>query len=220
MHNLSDRILKTRGISRLIRVYSRLFGGTLDVSSLYDEGFFNKTLTREAPSAEAVAQILFDEFHPKSVIDVGCGLGIYLRAFEKLGAEVSGFDGSKSAIRNNLVSQDHLKLLDLRKPHSLGRRWDLCICFEVAEHLQAKYATCIVKTVTGASNRVIFTAALPGQGGTCHFNEQPQDYWKRIFESQGFEWRGDLVAKLRNQMREKSVVFWVEQNLMVFERQS
>jgi cyclopropane fatty-acyl-phospholipid synthase-like methyltransferase len=217
---LSSKIFKKRGVFKLLKVYSALFGKTADVSTIYDKAFFQKTIEREAPSAEAAVRILCDEFRPESVIDVGCGAGLYLRAFEKLGVSVFGCDGSITAIENNMVSRDCLRLVDLRKPQHLGRRWDLCICFEVAEHLHHKHARCLVETLTSASDLVVFTAARPGQGGTDHVNEQPQDYWKQLFKSHGFVFKGNVTEQMKNRMRENNVIFWVEQNLMVFVRQA
>ena len=127
---------------------------------------------------------------------------------------------SVANVQNNLVDNKHLELVDLRKVHSFSRRWDLCICFEVAEHLRPQYAPALVETLAGASDRIVFTAAAPGQGGTHHYNEQPQEYWKEFFKSHGFAYKGDVTERVRHQMRENDVIFWLEHNLMIFMRQA
>jgi len=211
-------ILRKRGIFRLVKLYSQLFHTTTDVSTIYDKDFYDKTVEKEASSAGAMVKILSEEFQPSRVIDVGCGVGIYLAAFEKLGVEIHGCDGSENAIQDNLVGAEHLELVDLREPQSFPGEWDLCICFEVAEHLPPEHAPTLVKTLTEASDQIVFTAAAPGQGGTHHYNEQPKEYWKKLFKSYGFVFLDDATKRVRRKMRKKDVIFWLEQNLMIFRR--
>lgn len=62
----------------------------------------------------------------------------------------------------------------------------MAICLEVAEHLTAARADTFVKDLCEASNMVLFGAAIPGQGGTNHINEQWQTYWHAKFLQNGF----------------------------------
>ncbi|MDP3899715.1 MAG: methyltransferase domain-containing protein [bacterium] len=82
---------------------------------IYDQRFFANTLELEGPSAQAVAAILIKHFTPGSIIDIGCGNGIYLREFEKNKIEILGYDGAPAAIEHSLVG-DKVKLHDLCEP--------------------------------------------------------------------------------------------------------
>jgi hypothetical protein len=85
---------------------------------------------------------------------------------------------------------------------------------EVAEHLRASRAEGLVKMLCGLSDRVLFSAAIPFQGGTGHVNEQWQSYWARLFRRNGF-------AAARNQpnIREnRDVEIWYRNNLILYER--
>ena len=50
-------------------------------------------------------------------------------------------------------------------------------CFEVAEHIHSKYVSSLLDTLTNHGNRILLSAARPGQGGLGHLKEQPPDYW-------------------------------------------
>jgi hypothetical protein len=57
---------------------------------------------------------------------------------------------------------------------------------EVAEHLPPATASSLVKMLISSAPVVLFSAAVPGQGGSGHLNEQFPDYWKSLFEANGF----------------------------------
>jgi hypothetical protein len=57
---------------------------------------------------------------------------------------------------------------------------------EVAEHLSGKAGACLVHTLTQAAPLVMFSAAVPGQRGSHHINEQWPGYWRSLFTDEGF----------------------------------
>lgn len=146
-------------------------------TKIYDQKFFNNTVKFESPSAKAFAAILIKRFAPKSVVDIGCGLGIYLAEFKAANIKILGFDGAPAALAGSLAGAK-IKLHDLCRPLKLSRRFDLCLCLEVAEHLTPAASQTLIDTLTGLSKTVIFTAATPGQGPKSlgHINEQPPAY--------------------------------------------
>src|SRR5256885_15969550 len=85
-----------------------------------------------------------------------------------------------------LIDAANLRAADLANPIDLGRRFDLVQSLEVAEHLPAVKAESFVDTLIAHGSLVLFSAALPGQGGENHVNEQPLDYWRDIFRSRGY----------------------------------
>ncbi len=129
-----------------------------------------------------------------SAIDVGCGSGIWLSCLQNLNRElgrneieVCGIEGYW--IDENIVKLDkeNFRRLDLfEMPYPSIKRYDLAISLEVAEHLPKKNATAFVQFLTSLSDFVLFSAAIPYQGGTNHLNEQWQGYWKEIFEENNY----------------------------------
>lgn len=104
---------------------------------------------------------------------------------------------------------------DLTLPLDLGRRFDLVLSVEVGEHLPASAASTFVQTVARHGDLVAFGAALPGQGGHHHLNEQWPDYWTALFQREGFE----LFDVLRPLLWDDARVLWsYRQNLLLFAR--
>src|SRR5690606_16087480 len=126
-----------------------------------------------APSI--IAPYVFKEVRPKSVVDVGCGLGTFLRAFKDLGVkDVYGLDGPwvRRDLLYKYIEEGEFEEADLEKPIEVTRRFDLAISLEVAEHLSEARADGFVADLGKLSDNILFSAAIPGQGGDHHINEQ------------------------------------------------
>src|SRR5262249_11402135 len=129
-------------------------------------------------SAEQVVPIVVDLVQPQSVVDVGCGQGAWLRAFRRRGiADILGLDGPWIDQARLYFPADRFIALDVSEPVRLGRGFDLAVSLELAEHLRAEAAPTLIESLTTFAPVVLFSAAIPGQGGTGHVNEQWPDYW-------------------------------------------
>jgi SAM-dependent methyltransferase len=155
--------------------------------SAYDAGFFETYQRTAFQAAQVVLPIVFEVRRPRSVLDVGCGVGAWLRACQEMGvSDLVGVDGSYVPRERLEIPVEMFIDRDLEKPLSLGRRFDLVLSLEVAEHLPASGAPGFVRSLAEHSDLVLFSAAIPGQGGTHHVNEQWQSYWSRCFDQVGF----------------------------------
>jgi SAM-dependent methyltransferase len=136
-----------------------------------------------------IVPLLVDIFAPKSVVDVGCGLGAFLKVFKDCGVDdVLGIDGSwcsRDLLFRNIKPEEFIET-DLEKKISIGKKFDMVICLEVAEHLSPERADGFVRDLTLLGDVVLFSAAIPRQGGFNHINEQWLDYWEARFENNGF----------------------------------
>src|SRR5207247_712808 len=107
--------------------------------------------------------------------------------------------------------------IDLEKAFDLGRRFDLVVCLEVAEHLSPPAAASFVESLTRHADVVLFSAAIPHQGGHHHLNEQFLDYWNETSTQHGYR----AVDFLRPLLwSDRSVLWWLRQNIVVFVRQA
>lgn len=138
-------------------------------------------------SPSQIIPILKTLFGPESAVDIGCGVGHWLQQFRTHGVEdVLGIDGFHLAKGLFLLDQKNLLQVDLEKQFEVGRTFDLAICLEVAEHISSENASVFVHSLTKLSHTILFSAAIPGQGGQNHINEQWPSYWQKMFRELGY----------------------------------
>ena len=180
----------------------------------YDGDFFTRLEAGARRSARRVVPLVLEYLQPKSVVDVGCGLGAWLSAFREHGvSDLCGVDGAH-VLETDLPLADFLfKPHDLTQPLHLPRRFDLVICLEVAEHLPPACARSFVESLTRLGPVVLFSAAIPGQGGTDHRNEQWPDYWADHFSSLGYLAFDVLRPRL---WADSDVEWWYVQNVILY----
>lgn len=173
--------------------------------------------TTEFHNQKAAKEILphvFDLVNPVSVIDIGCGTGSWLAVAKKLGVQkVRGVDGIYVDDSLFEIAFEEFTQHDLTLPLDLGQKYDLAISLEVAEHLPANSANTFVDTLTSHSNLILFSAAIPGQGGQHHYNEQWPSYWQEKFSKKNYYAFDILRDKLWNSDK---IDWWYKQNIILF----
>lgn len=144
-------------------------------------------LSADLESAKIVVRRLMEVLSPRSVLDVGCGLGHFSRTFLDAGvADVLAVDGDYLDTSLLCIPERNFRGADLTKPFDFGRKFDLVVSLEVAEHLPPGCADQFVDSLTRHGDAVLFSAAFPGQGGQNHLNEQWVGWWAEKFERQGY----------------------------------
>jgi len=188
----------------------------MNVAQTYGPEFYQHQADGSAQSAEQIVPLLIDWIRPRSVIDVGCGVGTWLRAFRDRGVEdIFGLDGAwvdRPALR---IAAESFHEIDLVKPFGIQRQFDLALSLEVAEHLPPESAAGFIASLTALAPVVAFSAAIPKQGGVNHLNEQWPDYWVRLFAERAYE----VVDCVRPRVWDNPhVQFWYAQNVFLFVR--
>ncbi len=153
-----------------------------------------------------------------SVVQVGCGSGAWMAEAVAEGiGEVAGIDGPWVDTTDFVADRSAVATCDLRVPFDIGRTFDLVLCIEVAEHLSAQRAASFVEDLCRLGPVVAFSAAIPGQGGYGHVNEQWPAYWSSRFESAGYA----LLDPLRERMWDDPAgPAYLAQNLLVAVRRT
>lgn len=176
----------------------------------HNTGFHNLIAPKE------IVPVIMEIIEPKTVIDVGCGLGTFMRVFKENGVQkVFGIDGpwcDKNELFKNITMHE-FAVKDLEKNLGVTEQYDLAVCLEVAEHLTPSRAESFIEELTKMSNVILFSAAIPKQGGDHHYNEQWLTYWTNIFDKQDFK----LADILRGRFWDnKNIYWWYKQNMVFF----
>jgi SAM-dependent methyltransferase len=182
----------------------------------YPPQYYGRLKTGACDSAKAVVPLVIDLLHPNSVVDVGCGTGGWLAEFKRRGVtDILGVDGPHVSVRQLEIVQDDFLAADLTQPLRLDRYFDLAISLEVAEHLDVHRSEQFVETLTDLAPVVLFSAAIPHQGGRHHVNEQWPAYWSEQFAAHDFV----TLDPFRSVLWDRSDVdWWYAQNLMLYVR--
>jgi SAM-dependent methyltransferase len=167
-------------------------------------------------SPKEIVPVLMDLVAPRSVVDIGCGIGTFLYCFKEAGVEkVLGVDGSwvNRDLLHKYIQPGEFREHDLEKLLQLDMKYDLAICLEVAEHLKPEAADTMVENLVKAGNIILFSAAVPQQGGQNHLNEQWPSYWENKFRKHGYRMHDFLKPVFWNNPK---VFFWYKQNMVFF----
>jgi SAM-dependent methyltransferase len=200
-------------IRRQIRRVLSLWSGT------YSSRFFQQMDALQQASYPKVAASIMRYFDPSSVIDVGCGSGALLKVLKEMGvADCRGIEYTR--VGRKVCRKRGLNVVagDLTKQCSIDGNVDLTICLEVAEHLPPNAADQLIDNLAGGPDILIFSAAIPGQGGREHLNEQPHEYWVEKLRQRKFLLDQVTTMALRADWTTKEVVHWYTTNVMVFRK--
>ena len=159
-------------------------------------------------SAKAVLGFL--DLKNKKVVDFGCGRGDWLKVASEKGAnQLLGFD---------TYAQEYKELdipnmrVDLTKPISLDQKFDVALCLEVGEHVEAAYSAILVDSIVRSAPVVLFSAAIPGQGGVHHVNEKPPIFWHELFNKHNYKCY-DFRKEIWNN---KDIQPWYKTSLLLY----
>jgi len=184
----------------------------------FDEAIYEITREGCKRSAAAVVPIVYELVKPRSVMDVGGGEGWWARAFVEAGTSQAlvldaslGELGTEETIGNGVLSR---RYFDLEGDESLADfgTCDLAVCLEVAEHLTEIHAPRLIGGLCMLAPIVLFSAAIPGQGGYGHVNEQWPGYWAGMFGECGYGVSDALRWAIWNDER---IEPWYRQNLLL-----
>lgn len=178
----------------------RLYVDSFPWRHKYSSAYYKRIEEGAVRSAKEVYKELDKLIKFKTIIDIGCGVG------EWRYKNYTGVDFN-SPMKENYID------CDLENDIVTGK-YDLCLCLEVAEHISEERADVLIEMLCNLSEKVLFSAAIPHQGGTGHINEQWQSYWEKKFNANGF-----FAAKIQPDIRgNKEIEFWYRQNIILFQK--
>jgi len=153
----------------------------------YSHDFYSYIDAGSRRSARAVASILLPEMKIASLLDVGAGHGAWAAEWLVAGVKnVVAVDGDYVQPNQLAIPKKNFRAHDLSTPLDLKKSFDLVQSLEVAEHLPEGKAELFVDNLIRHGDVILFSAAVPHQGGEHHVNEQPPEYWRRKFAARGY----------------------------------
>jgi len=186
--------------------------------SPYTEAFYNQIKQGSRQSAREIVPLVLQLVKPKSVLDVGCGIGTWLSVFQEQGIEdIFGVDGGWVEPEKLEIPPNKFLSIDLQNPLQLDRQFDLVMSLEVAEHLPEEAAEQFVNSIVSHGKTFLFSAAIPFQGGVNHINEQWPEYWIKLFQERGCIAIDCIRKKFWSN---KKVAAWYSQNAFMFVKAS
>ncbi len=175
--------------------------------------YVHEEVIHNMKAPEEMIPYFLKTFKPKSVLDVGCGTGTWLKSFYDRGVkDINGIDGPYVELNKLVIPVEKFISKDLNRPFELNRRFDLIICLEVAEHLIEESADALVDSLIRHGDTIVFSAAVPGQGGQNHINEQWPNYWKEKFNKRGFYFRDEIRPIFWGN---EKIDWWYRQNVFL-----
>lgn len=181
----------------------------------YKDKFYGDRDARTVHAAKTILDLTLDLVPPvRSAVDVGCGVGTWLAVLRERGvAAIRGLDGAW--VRRDLLTipADSFLAVDLKERLPELGRFDLVISVEVAEHLPPGCAGTFLDSLVALSDFVLFSAAIPHQGGKNHLNEQWQDYWAGHFRARGYAVLDAIRPKI---WEDDDIAFWYRQNVLLY----
>lgn len=179
-------------------------------TSLYPADFYANRRAHTAHAASRIFAALPAGLPRNRVADIGCGTGTFL---------VASGASYRFGIEGNWVTPDMLddpaivfESRDLEQRFA-GPGVDLVLSLEVAEHLSPARAESFVADLVAMAPAVLFSAAIPGQGGVGHVNEQWPSFWARLFAARDRK----AYDVLRDRIwTDEAVPAWYRQNAILF----
>jgi glycosyltransferase involved in cell wall biosynthesis len=173
---------------------------------------FDHIAHEEKPWADRLALWIKTELDPESVLDIGCGPGIYVDSLRDRGVDARGID-----IDDRVHGKEHLEYLSLFD--IADQQADTVICMEVAEHIDPALEDLVVEQVVGTVGRtLIWTAATVGQGGIGHINCKNKQEWADKITAAGLVRNLEKEAQLIEYANRGYRMGWFVNNLLYFER--
>jgi 2-polyprenyl-3-methyl-5-hydroxy-6-metoxy-1,4-benzoquinol methylase len=186
--------------------------------TLYNKEYFSKSMAGER-NYQLMATWLNENVSFETAIDFGCGNGMLIEQLFSLNKKVLGLDIAKAAIELAAEPIKNFILCEDITTSLFKGKFDLVISLETAEHLPPDCSEQFVENlVNHASGTICFSAAIPGQGGDGHINEQTPEFWFLLFEIHGYEIDTNLTNKFRRYLKKNNCIWWYSNNVQILRK--
>lgn len=179
--------------------------------SITTTGCWTRTGTENHYFDPCLCKIIGALFAGQSVIDLGCGLGDYVKYYRHLCKNIEGYDGNP---HTEELSEGLCKTADLSKKQAFGK-FDWVLSLEVGEHIpQCHESTFVYNLCSHATKGVVLSWAVPGQPGFGHVNcRENKDVVAMMRE---YDFVYDFASSLI--LRTFATAPWFKNTVMIFHK--
>lgn len=172
---------------------------------------------------EIICPAIVGLFTPRSIVDVGCGIGDMLHFYSGYRIEILGIESTENARRYSMIDPENLLIHDFRKPlPNLGRRFDLCTCWNAIFHMEPERAHTVCRNLAALSDTIAFNSVpQPDVHPYWHLNTGNADYWTEVMEDIGYmrDCLDEEVLQISwRQWRHKPIIKYIADTVLVFKR--
>lgn len=148
----------------------------------------------------------------KSILDLGCGTGVYSKLFIDNNIDCDCCDGHPET---NSLTNGICFTKDLSTPINFGRTYDCVMSLEVGEHIPESLENYFIENIVNHShNLIIISWAIPGQPGNGHVNCKSNKYIIDKIQKYNFIFN----QKTSEYLRQNSSLYWFKNTIMVFQK--
>lgn len=175
----------------------------------------------------SIADHIVRKICPRTVLDVGCGMGFLVEALRDRGVEAYGLDISEYAIAQ--VREDIRPYCWVASiVEELPQCYDLIVCIEVLEHIDPCEVERAIANICAHTEDILFSSTPFDYREPTHVNVQPPEYWAELFARHSFyrdvdfdasfitpwamrlRWQKEPVHRLVRQYERKYWALWKE----------
>lgn len=196
------------------------------LENIYKESFFCRRYKLHW-RAEHVCKAIMYTISPISVIDVGCATGDLVLGFGEYNIFSKGLEGAKTVSKYLVIPESDVAFRDLRVPMysapflPIPLKYDLAMCLEVVEHIEIEFADILVENLCVMGDKILLSAAPPGQGGHHHVNCQHPEYWDKKFLRGNYKRNQEVAEKVKYYLlpwKHKPGIKAFYQNMLYYEK--
>lgn len=184
-------------------------------TSGYDYDFYKDRHAATLYSARTILSMVIDAIpEVTSAVDFGCGVGTWLSVAKENGIDdVQGFDGSWVDKKLLEIPAAQFEQVNFEQPIQLQNNYGLGISLEVAEHISPRACNNFIDSLTHAADFILFSAAIPTQGGRGHVNERWPTFWADLFRDRCFRSFDIIRPSIWN---DAGIPIWYRQNTLLY----
>jgi len=150
-----------------------------------------------------VIDVLCAVFHGKSFIDVGCGVGWFVKFLKEKGENACGVELSQYAVDNAVT--DDITQGDILDLHFIEEKYDVVLCWNVMAYLMEKDLKKAVESLKHVSKGHIVLGIVTTEvlerlphGRPGRLTVKPWDWWIALFEKHGLTQDIKLATEINN----------------------